>query len=272
MRKKLLSLFFLVLVIFTVGVSIWGPETLSEHRDRSLLGKAHLVQVEMAGEGYRYKLSREEKLFILSQALKSQEYLESSPDIGGQTDYYQEPKGNYAFVPNHQEVWGNELSGEEIYDTCNQQLNHLKEAKILPETVQEIDPALYEAVLYSAIDVREPTNYVLVWKVGLSDALRGVSKENRLIEAYVDADDGKIYGFYARTQKEWEELEPDGMIKGWCRYLGLLEPEAYEESNPLAEATSFFRKYAVSGEEGEDTVVTVGFYEGIREIFIRITR
>ena len=82
MRKKLLSLFFLVLVIFTVGVSIWGPETLSEHRDRSLLGKAHLVQVEMAGEGYRYKLSREEKLFILSQALKSQEYLESSPDIG----------------------------------------------------------------------------------------------------------------------------------------------------------------------------------------------
>lgn len=272
MRRGLLNLFFLVSVIFTVIVSIWGPEALSRHRDRGLLGKAHLVQVEMEGEGYRYKPGRGEKLFILSRALKNQEYLESSPDTEGREDYYRELEGNYAFVPNHQETWGNELTGEEIYDICNQQLDHLKEAKILPDSVREIDPKLYEAVLYSAIDVREPTNHVLVWRVGLSDTLRGVSKENRLIEAYVDADDGKIYGFYARTRTEWEEMDPDGMIRGWCGYLGLPEPEEYEELNPLTEATPFFRKYAVSGEEGEETIVTVGFYEGIREIFIRITR
>ena len=272
MRKRVRSLFFVLLVIVTVGVSIWGPEALSDYRDRGLLGKAHLEQEERAGEGYRYKLSEGEKLFLLSQALSGREYLESRLDGGDQKDYYQGAEGNYALVLNHQGISENTLTGEGIYDTCNRQLNELKAAGILPDSVTEIDPELYEAVLYSAIDVREPRNYVLVWKLGLADSLRGISKENRLIEAYVDADDGKIYGFYARTQMEWDEMDPENVIREWCSYLGLPAPKPYEEINPLTEATPFFRKYAVSGEGEEETIVTVGFYEGIRELFIRITR
>lgn len=272
MSKRILNLFFLALVVLTVAVSVWGPEVLSNHRDRSLLGKAHLQEVEISGEGYRYELSGGEKLFILSQALSSQEFSRSNADDEGQEQYYQEPGGGYALVANYREPLGSGLSKEEAYEACSRELEALKETGILPASVRTVEPEFYEAALYSAIDVREPRNYVSVWKVELSDTLRGVSKENRLIEAYIDGDDGKIYGFYARTEREWEEIDPDQVIQGWCSHLGLPEPERDEEDNPLTEATPFFRKYVVPGTEDERTVVTVGFYEGIREMFIRITR
>ena len=39
MKKRMLNLFFLTLVALTVGVSIWGPEALSNYQDRYFLGK-----------------------------------------------------------------------------------------------------------------------------------------------------------------------------------------------------------------------------------------
>ena len=37
------------------------------------------------------------------------------------------------------------------------------------------------------------------------------------------------------------------------------------------EATPYFRKYVVSGTSEERTVMTVGFYEGIREFFVKVS-
>lgn len=90
------------------------------------------------------------------------------------------------------------------------------------------------------------------------------------MEAYVDAEDGKIYQFYARTEREWEDLNPDELIQSWSRYLKLPLPLEYKEASPLSEATPYFKKYEVLGNLEEKTVVTVGFYEGIREMFVRI--
>lgn len=271
MGKRLTGIFFLAAVVVTVGISVWGPEALSRYRDRSLLGKIHRQEVEEAGEGYRYELSAVEKIYVLSQALES--YLLSENGVLGTSvkGSYQETGGNYAFIMNHKGISKENISDEKAYGTCNQGLRALKDIGILPESVQEVNPKQYDAVLCSAIDVREPRNYVAVWRLSLSENIRGVRKENRLMDVYMDADDGKIYEFYARTQWEWEEIDPDAVARAWCAYLGLPEPYAYEEVNPLMEATPYFRKYVVSGTSEERTVMTVGFYEGIREFFVKIS-
>ena len=50
--------------------------------------------------------------------------------------------------------------------------------------------------------------------------------------------------------------------------MGLTQMEPYEPANPLMETTPYFKKYSFAGAQGERTVVTVGFYEGIREMFL----
>lgn len=276
MGKRIISLFFLALVLLTTGLSVWGPEAFSRWKDRSLLGRIHRQEVELSGEGYRYELSAAEKLYVLSRALESRNFPENGQyGAGSKGAQYQESGGNYALIINHkglEETSENTASREEVCETCNEGLRALKSAGLLPESVAEVDPELYEAVLYSAIDVREPRNYVAVWKLSLADDIRGIRKENRPMDLYLDADDGKIYEFYVRTQWEWEEIEPDTIVRSWCFYLGLPDPLRLEDDNPLSESTPFFRKYTVAGEGEEQTVVTVGFYEGIREFFIKISR
>lgn len=257
MKKTMIRLFFFLWIALTVGLSIWGPEALSQYRDHALLGRIYRQEVEMAGEGYRYELSEVEKLYVLSQALESQ-------------------MGDYAFIVNQkglrQEASEEELSSvRKACESCDEGLQALKAAGILPDSVQETDPAVYEAVLYSAIDVREPRNYVAIWKLSLADNIRGLRKENRLMDVYMDADDGKIYEFYARTEWEWENIDPDAVARSWCAYLGLPEPVLLEDINPLTETTPFFRKYVISGTAEERTIMTVGFYEGIREFFVKVS-
>ena len=272
MKNRMLNLFFLTLVALTVGVSIWGPEALSNYQDRYFLGKTHCQQVEISGEGFRYEMSPAEKLFVLSRAMTGQKTAEEGfkMDDRGEASFGTEWGGTYALVVNHRGPGKEEVSSAEIYGICNEGLKELKAAGILPESVLEVDPELYDAVLYSAIDVREPRNSVAVWQVSLSDSRRDVRKDNRLMEAYVDAEDGKIYQFYARTEREWEDLNPDELIQSWSRYLKLPLPLEYKEASPLSEATPYFKKYEVLGNLEEKTVVTVGFYEGIREMFVRI--
>ena len=43
-------------------------------------------------------------------------------------------------------------------------------------------------------------------------------------------------------------------------------------SNPLGETTPYFRKYSFEGMEEGSTVVTVGFYEDINELFLKISK
>ena len=53
---------------------------------------------------------------------------------------------------------------------------------------------------------------------------------------------------------------------------GTQQPGPYESVNPLLETTPYFKKYVFPGMGEERTVVTVGFYEGINELFLKISR
>ena len=274
MKKQMLNFFLILLTVVVVAFSIWGPEALSGYKDKGVLNRIQTKEEETEGAGYRYRLSSNEKLYILSRCLNNQVIPESEQSaLTRETDEeYQELTGTYAFVVNHKGPSGQEITDEEIYATANEEIRTLKELGILPETIKEVQSSSYEAVLYSAIDVPEPRNNVSVWKVSLSGSVQNSNKKNRLIDVYIDADDGKIYEFYARTELKWEEIDPDEMIAKWSSYMGLDSPEEYETDNPLLETTPYYKKYVFAGTGDERTIVTIGFYEGINELFLKISK
>lgn len=265
-------------VALIIAVSVWGPEALAKYKDKGILNEPRVENVEEAGEGYRYRLNSNEKLYILSNGINSQIVSEqSAPGYSGNTDFgygdfgYEELGGSYAFVRNYKGLSQKEISDEQIYATCNEGLKALKELGILPPEVREVDASSYNATFYSAIDVLEPRNNVAVWKMELSNSQKNADKGNRLLDAYIDADTGRIYEFYARTGLSWREIDTDAIIRAWAAYMGLGAPADYESDNPLLETTPYFKKYVFSGMGDGKTIVTVGFYEGINEIFLKIT-
>ena len=60
-------------------------------------------------------------------------------------------------------------------------------------------------------------------------------------------------------------------IEAWAAYMGLGVPAAYESDNPLLEPTPYFKKYVFSDMGDGRTIVTVGYYEGINELFLKIS-
>lgn len=276
MKKTTVNISFLAFVGLIMALSIWGPEALAGYKDGTILYKVHSEDVETGGEGYRYTLNSNERLYILSQCLNSQILPESEQNAFTKTDAsnvdYQDLEGTYAFVVNHRGPSGKEITDAQIYETCNREIKVLKELGIVPESIKEIDAASYTAVLYSAIDVLEPRNNVAVWKLSLSTGRNNANKENRLIDAYIDADSGKIYEFYVRTAAAWEDIDTDEIIDKWTGYMGLRSSKPYESENPLLETTPYFKKYVFDGMNGDRTIATVGFYEGINEIFLKISK
>lgn len=263
-------------VVLLLALAIWGPERLAAYRDRSSLNQIIVEPVEEGGEGYRYTLSSNEKLYILSMCLNNQVLPETEQSRKSRTGAdemdYEELTGSYAFVINYQGPTDKEIKETEIFDVCNREIGTLKELGILPEEVRQVNEASYSAVLYSAIDVLDPRNNMAVWKVSLSTSQQNADKSNRILDAYVDADTGKLYEFYVRIEEEWEELEPENIVKEWSDYMELEGMTEYESDNPLLETTPNFLKYRFPGREDGSTVVTIGFYEGINELFLKIAR
>ena len=141
-------------VACVIAVSIWGPETLAKYKDRGILNQPNIETVEQAGEGYRYQMNANEKLYILSRCLGTQ--MVSENDLTNTDLAYEDLEGSYVFVRKYNGPSGKEITDEEIYATCNEGLEMLKTLGILPEEVREVNAASYDATLYSAIDVLEP--------------------------------------------------------------------------------------------------------------------
>lgn len=275
-KKKLKQIGILLIPVAVVIVllAVWGPEQLARYRDRGILNQIQIQETDMGTQGYRYSLSGNEKVYILAKCLDSQVPPESEQNAQTRTGMdAQNLTGTYAFVANKRETSEQEASVSSGIELANDGIRELKELGILPGEVMELKEDCYQAVLYSAIDVPEPRNSVLVWKITLDTALQNLSKENRIVDLYVDADTGKIYEFYARTEvASWTQMDADGIAAAWAEYMGLEEPAEYENTNPLSENTPYFKKYSFVGMEDDSTVVTIGFYEGINEMYLKISR
>ena len=137
MEKK--SLAILALTALVLLVSVLGPEQLARYKDRGILNQIVVDETGSAGEGYRYTLNSNEKLYLLSECLNHQVLPESelsamtrvpAPDVD-----YESLIGSYAFVVNRQGPSGKEITGEEIYEVCNREIGTLKECGVLPDDV-----------------------------------------------------------------------------------------------------------------------------------------
>ena len=272
-RWKSCSLGFAVSVVVILA-ALWGPEWIAAKSDERLLNSITTEAVEGA-EGYRYRMSDNQKLYLLGRCLSSQTLPESElrflTRVDSEAGNYGEMTGTYAFVENRQQPGEGQIQEEAVYEACNREIQTLKEQGILPGEVKEVSEDSYEAVICSAIDVLEPRNNLSVWKLSLSTDVRNADKSNRFLDIYLDADTGKIYEFYVRTGQQWDDIDTDAMIDRYAEYLELTGLEKYEDPNPLLETTPYFAKYTFPGEEGS-TTVTIGYYEGIRELFLKVGR
>ena len=273
-----LSLLLIPLAALIAGFAVWGPEALARYRDKGILDQVKTQEAETSTEGFRYALSSNDKLYILSKSLNNQILPESDQNALTRSEEsmnldYQDLTGTYAMVVNRKDPTGQEIQESQGIELCSKGVQELKNLGILPDSLQELKSESYSAVMYSAIDVPEPRNNVLVWKISLDTGKHTANRSGRLLDAYVDADTGKVYEFYARTKiSRWEDVDPDAMIQVWAEYVGLSEPAEYQGTNPLSEATPYFKKYTFAGMDGDVTVVTIGFYDGINELFLKISR
>lgn len=273
-RWKSCSLGFTVAVVVILA-ALWGPEWIAARRDERLLNSITTEAVEGA-EGYRYRMSDNQKLYLLGRCLSSQTLPESElrflTRVDNEAGNYGEMTGTYAFVENRQQPGEGQIQEEAVYEACNREIQTLKEQGILPGEVKEVSEDSYEAVICSAIDVLEPRNNLSVWKISMSTDVRNADKSNRFLDIYLDADTGKIYEFYVRTGQQWDDIDTDAMIDRYAEYLELTGLEKNEDQNPLLETTPYFAKYTFLGEEEGSTTVTIGYYEGIRELFLKVGR
>lgn len=262
-------------VVLLLCFSIWGPEKLSNYRDKYTMNKISVEELENAGEGYRYELTGNEKLYILSMCLKYQELPETEQSknnrLANENVMYEELAGSYAFIINKKGPTEKEIKEAQVYEVCNEEMDKLKDLDILPDCIKAIEKTAYEVQLYSAIDILDPRNNIPVWKVSLYTSQQNADKSNRLLDAYIDAQTGKIYEFYVRIDETWEELEPEKIVKIWSDYLGLKGMTKDTSDNPLLETTPYFERYCFPGMKNGQTTVTIGFYEGINELFLKIT-
>ena len=265
----------IAVAVAVILAALWGPEWIAARRDEKLLNSITTEAVEGA-EGYRYRMSDNQKLYLLGRCLSSQTLPESElrflTRVDNEAGNYGEMTGTYAFVENRQQPGEGQIQEEAVYEACNREIQTLKEQGILPGEVKEVSEDSYEAVICSAIDVLEPRNNLSVWKLSLSTDVRNADKSNRFLDIYLDADTGKIYEFYVRTGQQWEDIDTDAMIDRYAEYLELAGLEKNEDQNPLLETTPYFAKYTFPGEEEGSTTVTIGYYEGIRELFLKVGR
>lgn len=273
-RNKWNVFLLIVAAVVVTGVSLWGPELLAGYRDGQLLNQVQEKAAEDLGEGYRYTMSSSEKLFLLAKCLNSQSQPESDRNatIYQNNLNYGDLAGTYAFVVNKQGPSEQEITEENIFAVCNTQLEELEALGIVPDAVKEVTAEAYDAVLYSAIDVLEPRNHISVWKVSLSTTKKNADKSGRVLDMYIDAETGKIYEFYVRTRTTWDEMNQEQVIHSWAEYMELPTPEVYESENPLLENTPYFAKYRFGEDIDTGTVVTLGFYEGINELYLKVSK
>jgi hypothetical protein len=274
MKIKMIDAAVVIIAVAVLLFAIFGPERVSAYKDKSTLNKINVETAPDMGEGFKYTLDANERLYILSKCIDSmtipESELSASTNIEPSNVDYEEITGTYAMVLNRQKNSDVKISSEEVFDRCNEELNELKELGIIPLSVKDINSQLYGAELYSAIDVLEPRNNISVWKISLLTDIRNADKADSVIDIYMDADSGSIYEFYVRGDTSWESIDPEKIVADWADYLGLYGMEEYFSVNPLLEPSTNYVKYSFPGADDTASIVTLGFYEGINELYLKI--
>ena len=269
-RQTVMYMAFALIVVIIGVAAVFGPGAISRHFDDSIMERIVIEEMDDALPGYVYNLSADEKLYVLSNALNNR--------IPPQSDYYaairmQDAISNtqtqsYAFQPVYKESEYNDETRRNALLAIEKELAELAEAGILPEINYTPDADAYSVDLFTAIDVLEPKKNVTVWQVNNN----GIIVREGLLDCVMDAHTNQISSVSIRAEKSWEEYDVDAIIQRWAAYLGASAPEPYDPGSPLTIDATHYRRYSIGSADNERTIVTVGFYEGINEFFIKISK
>lgn len=277
MRKSKRTLFLkyavvMVLVAAVILLSIFLPTKLSQVSDRSLLDIVQKEEGSNSPESFRYSLTTPERLYILSMALDNRNILQSDYAASLREKAIRTNRkdtvASYAYVENVRGLAQGEMDAESAMSICNSEL-----AVIVKDGLGIDDFHVTNScrqTLYSAVDILEPQKNVSVWYIEYDSNLPPAGSPFALMEAYVDAETGKIYGFAFRTDQQ-ADFDADKLAKAWLAQLEITDLGDITENNPLTETATQYKKFATEGMALEKTVFTVGFYEGINEVFVKIT-
>ena len=280
-RKKTLTaslVYVPAIVVMVIAASIIGPSAISRHNDAKMLNRV-VLESKADIEGFKYydpeikpDISPDEKLYILSNALSNRILPQSdyAALIRLRNNSVNARTQSYALIPDYknqeagnQDDWLNRFSGA---------LDGLNKLGVIHWVGEPLLPDYYEISCFSAVNMLEPGQNVSVALFEFSQTPQLSRMTNIPVSCCMDAETNKIYSLSIRTDKEWGSYDPDRIAALWSQYLGLSEPESLPGYDALAEDTPYYKKYAVKGVDGDKTIVTIGFFEGINEFFIKITK
>lgn len=262
----------MILVAAVILLSIFLPTKLSQVFDRSLLDIVQKEEGNNSPESFRYSLTTPERLYILSMALDNRNILQSDYAASLREKAIrtnrEDTAASYAYVENVRGLAQSEMDGASAMRICNSELAAIVKEGLGIDDFQVMNSC--RQTLYSAVDILEPQKNVSVWHIEYDTNLPPAGSTFALMEAYVDAETGKIYGFALRAE-QLADFDADKLAKAWMAQLEITDLGDITENNPLIEAATQYKKFATEGMAFEKTVFTVGFYEGVNEVFVRIT-
>jgi len=260
MNKKSKYIIAVILFCVIITTAVFIPDIISRYYDMKIVGTVYSKE-KSTGET-DYTLDINETLHLLSNSLNNRILPQSDRYAAVRwQDILNNKNQSCAFQPVYRESEFNSETRKNALQSLKTELKLLYEKGILPEF--DFDPGgNYIAALFSAIDILNPQKNVTVWQIDFD----GHVIKSGLADCITDARTNKIYSVSVRAAKKWGEYDTDKIIKQWAEYLGIDAPVAYEPENPLIEDATYYKKY-ISGK----TVLTVGYYEGVGEFFIKIT-
>ena len=260
-----------ITVTLVIALSVLVPSELARLQDQSVLDTVRKADVDNLPESFRYSLTASERMYILSMALNNRNILQSDYAAALREKAIRTNRDDttvsFAYVENKRGKASDEVDAELAMQICESELAALLKEGLEIEGFQITNPC--RQTLYSAVDMLEPQKNVSVWQLEYDGAKPPVDKPFSLMEAYIDAETGALYGFSFRM-KDQVDFETDALAKAWISRLSIADFGDITENNPLTETASRYKKFATEGMDNQKTVFTVGFYEGVNEVFVRI--
>jgi hypothetical protein len=271
----------LLLVIVVIAFSIFMPATLARYYDNSMFGVVYKDSTVISPESFQYStLSECERLNIVSMALGNRNIMQSDYAASIREKATRSGRDDtvmtFAYVENTRGPSADELNAEQAIEACKVELTEIIQSCFDLNAnfdVTELNLNPCSEKLYSAVYMLEPQKNVPVWQIEYSSAIPPTFNDRLpfvLMEAYVDAETGKLYGFAFRLeQADTEDFEPDALAKAWLDRLSIASFEDITDDKLFTENASLYKKFAIDGMDSAKTVFTVGFYEGVNEFFVR---
>ena len=271
--EKGLRLTYVVAGLIVCGIitmTVLMPAVIARHYDNAMLGAITVEKKDADVAGYKYNLSTDEKLYVLSNALNNRVLPQSDyfAAIHWQDSISDIQTQSYAFQPVYKDSEYNSQTCADALKALQTELQLLNKQGILPALDFDPHSNKYETNLFSAIDILEPKENVKVWQISFS----GPIIRDGLVDCIMDAETHKLYSVSIRAAKTWKQYDADKVAQLWAAYLGSSAPKPYTPDSPLIEDATDYKKYAINGVGSDKTIVTIGYYEGVHEFFIKIAK